>query len=957
MTDRWQQIEQLYHSALEREGNQRAAFLKEACAGDDALRQEVESLLAQEKGAESFLEAPALEAAAKMFNGEQGPSLIGRQVGCYQVISLIGAGGMGEVYQARDRQLGRDVAIKVLPAGFVHDAERLARFQREARMLASLNHPNIATIHGLEQSDGVQYLVMELVPGETLAERLSAGALSVAEALKIGGQIAEALEAAHERGVIHRDLKPANVKVTPEGRVKVLDFGLAKAFMGDSGQNLSNPPALTVMGTEEGRILGTPAYMSPEQARGKPVDKRTDIWAFGCVLYELLTGKPVFGGETLSDTIAAVLEKEPDWQALPASTPSKIRDLLRRSLQRDIQRRLRDIGDARIEIEETLAAPAIAESHVPIKSTRLQLRGVFLWVAAFVLLAAVASVAIWNRKSSSPINSGLVSRVAITLPPDQPLAGLEIGPLALSPDGTDLVYAAHHGGLQQLYLRPLAALEAKPIPGTEGAVQPFFSPDGRWLGFFADGRLKKVSVSGGEAVSLSDAGDPRGASWGTRGTIIFVPTRGSALQKVSDAGGTPQPLTRFEKDENSHRWPEFLPGGDAVLFAALYSGGNWNSAKISVQSAGTGERRDLIQGGTNPRYAPSGHLVYAQGGNLMAVPFDAQRLAVTGAAVPVVEGILQSTFTGAAQYSFSDTGSLVYVPASVQDAQYRLVWVSRTGAEELVAAPARAYRGPRVSPDGREVGVAIEGQETEVWLYDLSRETLSRLTFQGSHNPLWTRDGKRVAFQGAGGLFWQLADGSGGLERLYEFGGSPYSWSPDGQLLAFDNGPPPLNIWVLRLGDRKVAPLRETTFKEGAAQFSPDGRWLAYVSDESGRYEIYVQPYPGPGGKYQISTKGGTEPVWNPNGRELFYRSGDNMMAAEITTQPRFTAGKPKVLFAGQYQPSRTPVPNANYDVSRDGQRFLMLKPVAQVEAVPTQVNVVLNWFEELKQKVPTGKK
>jgi eukaryotic-like serine/threonine-protein kinase len=661
-------------------------------------------------------------------------------------------------------------------------------------------------------------------------------------------------------------------------------------------------------------------------------------------------------------TVAAVLERERNWQVLPLAAPAKIRDLLRRDMQKDSQSNVRDIGAGRIGIEEAPAAPAKAAPSGLAKNIRVRWQGALLWSVAFLLLAAVTSITFWNRKSSSPIKSAAVSRIAIMLPPDQLLAGLEIGSaLALSPDGTHLVYAARQGGLQQLYLRPLAELEAKPIPGTEGAVQPFFSPDGQWVGFFADGKLKKVSVNGGEARSLCDAADPRGASWGSRGMIIFAPTRNSALQKVPDAGGTSQPLARFAKEEDSHRWPESLPGADAVLFAGLYSGGNWNNAWISVQSVRTGERRDLVQGGTNPRYVPSGHLVYAQGGNLMAVPFDAQKLAVTGAAVPVVEGILQSTFSGAAQYSFSDTGSLAYVPGSVQADQRRLVWVSRTGAEELVGAPAQAYyRGPRISPDGREVAVAIEGQETEIWLYNLSRETLTRLTFQGSTNydPVWTRDGKRVVFHsttGIGGLFWQLADGSGGLERLNERGGAPYSWSPDGQLLTFHVGAPTPHIWVLRLGDHKAMPFSETTFKEGAAQFSPDGRWLAYVSDESGRWEVYVQPYPGPGGKYQISTKGGTEPVWNPNARELFYRSGDNMMAAEIATQPHFSAGKPKVLFAGQFQASPSPVPNANYDVSPDGRRFLMVKPGGRDQA-PTQINVVVNWFEELKRRVPTGK-
>jgi serine/threonine-protein kinase len=869
---------------------------------------------------------------------------------------------MGEVYQAHDTKLGRDVAIKVLPEAFTHDPERLSRFQREAKMLASLNHPNIATIYGLEQSEGLHYLVMELVSGQTLAERIHAGALKIDEALKVGGQIAEALEAAHEKGLIHRDLKPANVKVTGEGRVKVLDFGLAKAYSGDCGVDLSNAPTLTTMGTEEGRILGTPAYMSPEQARGKAVDKRTDIWAFGCVLYEMLTGKQAFRGETISDTIAAVLEREPAWQMLPPSTPAKIRDLLRRCMQKESQRRLRDIGDARIEIEEALAAPAKVESTAPVKDNRaLGRRPLILGLGALFLIAVIASLVTWILKPSSPQP---VTRTVVSLPPGQQLAGLEDGPaVALTPDGTLLAYVARQGGSQQLYLRAMDSLESKPIPDTEGATEPFFSPDGQWLGFFAGGKLKKVAVSGGAALILGDAPQPYGAGWGSQGMIAFTPANLLGLQQVSDAGGTPQPLTRLENGEVSHRWPEFLPGGKAVLFAFGTAPSRSAKVQVAVQSVGTGERRNLVQG-TQPRYANSGHLVYAQRGSLMAVPFDPQRLEVTGTAVPVAEGVLES-LPGGTQFSFSTTGSLVYVPARVQSAQLRLVWVNRNGAEQPLAAPAHTYFGPRISPDGRRVAVAITEPEPQVWLYDLSRETLTRFTFEGSVNyvPIWTPDGKRIAFQsnkeGPGNIFWRLADGSGGLERLAtsEDLQGPTSWSPDGQVLAFHELNPATNrdIWVLRMGDRKAQPFLRTRFDEAGPRFSPDGRWLAYVSNESGRYEVYVQPYPGPGGKWQISTEGGTEPAWNRNGRELFYRSGDKMMAVDIATQPSFAAGKPRMLFVGRYQPA--PFPIANYDVSADGNRFLMLKPSESTEAAPTQINVVLNWFEELKQKVPIGKK
>jgi len=447
--------------------------------------------------------------------------------------------------------------------------------------------------------------------------------------------------------------------------------------------------------------------------------------------------------------------------------------------------------------------------------------------------------------------------------------------------------------------------------------------------------------------------------------IDFVPTNVSVLRQMSDAGGAPESLTRLEKGEFSHRWPEFLPGSNAVLFVAGSTAINWNNAKIVVQSVETRERVDLVQGGTQPQYSPSGHLVYAQGGNLMAVPFDPQRLAVAGTAAPVVEGILQSPINGSAQYSISATGSLVYVPGGNLSVQSMLVWVNRNGAEQPVAAPTRAYMFPRIAPDGRQVAVGIAEQGTQNWLYDISRDTMTRLTFEGKANlnPVWTPDGKRVAFnsdkEGPPNLFWQLADGSGGLERLTtsQFTQAPSSWSPDGQLLAFIEANPTtgLDIMVLRLGDRKVQPFLQTPFNETSPRFSPDGRWLAYISDESGRFEIYVQPYPGPGGKWQISTEGGTEPLWNPNGRELFYRSGDKIMAAEIITQPSFSAGKSKILFGGPYQP--TPATLTNYDVSPDGQRFLMLKPTEQAEAAPTQINVVLNWFEELKRRVPTGTK
>ncbi|PYU25833.1 MAG: hypothetical protein DMG32_11215 [Acidobacteria bacterium] len=889
-----------------------------------------------------------------------------QRLGPYEILSAIGAGGMGEVYQAHDTKLGRDVAIKVLPEAFAHDPERLSRFQREAKMLASLNHPNIATIYGLEQSNGTHYLLMELVSGETLAERAKReGPVPIEEALKISVQIAEALEAAHEKGIIHRDLKPANVKVTPEGKVKVLDFGLAKAFEGDAASDdPSNSPTLSLAATMHGVILGTAAYMSPEQARGKAVDKRTDIWAFGCVLYELLTGKQAFDGENITDILAAVVKTEPDWQALPAATPMQVRALLRRCLQKDKTLRLQAAGDARIEIHEALVAPA-AEPAAAAKGIRaLGRRPLILSSGSLLIGLAIASLATWSLKPTPALVARPLTRTVINLPPGDRLAGFDQPAVAISSDGSHLAYVAIRGSTQQLYLRGMDSLEAKPIPGTEDAANPFFSPDSRWLGFFAGGKLKKVAVAGGAAVTLADVSFARGAAWSSLSAIIFAPATVSVLQQIPDAGGTSRPVTHFDKAEPTHRWLEFLPDGKSVFFAGGPSTGNWATAKIAVQSLRTGERRELIQGGTNPRYALSGHLLYAQAGTVMAAPFDAQRLQLTGAAVPVVEDVLQSSGTGAAQYSISTTGSLVYVPGGVRALFRKLVWVSRNGVEQPIAAPPHVYYYPRLSPDGRRIAVTVVEEEQQLWLYDLARDALSRFSF-GVHlnqNAARTPDGKRIALaaskEGPIQVFWQPSDGSGGLEQLTtsENVRFPMSFSPDGQLLAFSEVNPNtgMDIGILRLNDRKAEPFIQAPGNQTAAAFSPNGRWLAYSSDESGRPEIYVQPYPGPGGKWQISTEVGQEPVWNPNGRELFYGSRDKMMAVDVATQPSFSAGKPRMLFSsGLYLPSSNGF--QFYDVSPDGQRFLMIKQSEEAAAL-TQIVVVQNWFEELKRRVPTGK-
>jgi eukaryotic-like serine/threonine-protein kinase len=882
----------------------------------------------------------------------------GARLGPYEIVSVLGTGGMGQVWRARDPKLGRDVAIKVLPSSLAAEPERLARFQREAQVLASLNHPSIAAIYHIEEVDGVPALVMELVEGETLADRIARGPIPLDEALPIAKQIAEALEAAHEQGIIHRDLKPSNIKVTPDGVVKVLDFGLAKLNESNTSNVPNGPNALSMsptitspaMMTGVGLLLGTAAYMAPEQAKGRPADKRSDIWAFGCVLYEMLTGRRAFGGSDVSDTLAAVLRGEPDWGALPADTPTPVRGMLRRCLQKDRTLRLQAVGDARIEIHDALVAPAAAEPTVQrIAGWR---RAAVLSVAAlgFLVLGIVAT---WYLRPSP--NAQAPANLVVALPVGDRLDTGNVN-IAISPDGTRLAYVATRGGVRQLYLRALESPDAKPIQGTEGSFNPFFSPDGQWIGFFAQGKLKKVSLGSGAPLTVCDAGPSGGASWGADDSIVFAPSSTSGLWRVSAAGGEPQMLTNPDptKGEYSHRYPQILPGGKAVLFTAL-NGFGWDETRVEVLRLDTRERRVLIQGGHTGRYVSSGHLIYYRAGALLAVPFDPTRLQVTSTApVSIAEDVRQSGGTTGAAYSSSAGGTLAYIPAAGGSRQFeqRLVWVDRQGRIEPLPAPPRAYAGAALSPDGRQVGVYITSGVEELWIYDLLRGALSRLTSgQGSsRNPVWTPDGTRVAYRsnrgGPWNMYWRPSDGSGSEERLLtsDSNQTPRSWSSDGQLLAFDelNATTGYDIWVLRLRDRKAQPFLRTPFTEDAPHFSPDGRWLAYVSDESGGAEVYVQPYPGPGGKWRISTDGGGTPQWNPNGRELFYVSGDKTMVVDIATVPTFRAGKPRLLYQG---PSGDPSP--------DGQRFLAVQPV-EPEQPPTQIHVMLNWFEELKRLVPT---
>jgi eukaryotic-like serine/threonine-protein kinase len=964
--ERWQQIEQLYYAALERGEGQRGTYLHEVCAGDDALRREVESLLEQEKRADGFLESPALEVAAKMLAKDENRSLSGQQLGSYKIVCLLGAGGMGEVYQAHDTKLGRDVAIKVLPPAFVHDPDRLSRFQREAKMLASLNHPNIATIHGLEQSDGVNYLVMELVPGQTLAERVSAGAIKIEEGLKLGVQIAEALEAAHEKGVIHRDLKPANVKVTPGGRVKVLDFGLAKAFAGDSGQDISHALTLEAMGTEEGRILGTPAYMSPEQARGKSVDKRTDIWAFGCVLFELLTGKAAFDGETVSDMIVAVLEREPEWELLPPPTPARIQDLLRRCLQKDSQRRLRDIGDARIEIEEALAAPKVAASTqagVPVSAiTQRKSRELLAWAItaiAIVITALVLGAFAYIRnvpQDAQTIRFFVSPPETWTLTRQLGLFGSPPDPLAVSPDGHRIALAATSAdGRTLLWVRSLDSLNAQPLAGTEGAAHPFWSPDSRFLGFFADGKLKKIDVSGGPPLTLCDAPDDRGGAWSQDGVIVFAPRTDSALQKVSDSGGTPIAATVLAPGE-AHRGPVFLPDGQHFLYRVKTEEGA--PGLIYIASLNSTDRKLLLDTNTGTVVYTQGHLLFLRGTTLMAQPFDARHLVLKGDAFPIAEQIqIQSNpNAGYGLFSASGNGVLAYQTGAGTTAS-QLVWFDRTGKQVGMLGDSATYADLVLSPDEKQASVSISaGQQRDIWRYDVARGLRTRFTFDPADelNSVWSPDASRLVFnsrrKGHMNLYQKASSGAGTEEVLLEDNRdkSPQSWSPDGRFILYTSSGPPTadDLFVLPLfGDRKPVPFLQTPFNEYDGQFSPDGRWVAYVSDESGKDEVYVTPFPGPGGKWQISTAGGTFPRWRRDSTEIFYLAPDNkLMAAAVNGKgSSFEVGAVKPLFeARALDPTRN-----RFAVSADGQRFLM-NSAPQTTSAP--ITVVLNWAAGLKK-------
>ena len=985
----WLDVERLFHAALALPADLRTAFLDDSCAGKEDLKRDVQSLL-DESSADDFLEQPAPDPDVSRHTPSSLASLVGRRLSEYEITERIGAGGMGDVYRARDVKLGREVAVKVLAAPLADDADRIARFTREAQILATLNHPHIASIYALEESDGVVALILELVEGATLAQRIHQGPLPLSEALTIARQTAEALETAHVKGIVHRDLKPANIKAPVSGTVKVLDFGLAKAIGDETAREGSQ--LVTVHATQEGMILGTATYMSPEQARGLPVDKRTDIWAFGCVLYEMLTGRKAFYGDTVTDCLAAIVGRDPDWTLLPPSVPENVVRLIKSCLQKNLQNRLAEISDARRALEDVLA-PATGRTMPIDRSVRRRVPALAYAVAiAGILLTGTFGFRIVRQLMLKP------ERRDLTIANDEFIPSTHSSELALSNDGTLIAYAASKrmaamgkmsfaaaapedsgqtedlsGAMpsmamtEQIYIRPIGQSgPARPIGGALGSA-PFFSPDGKWLGFWhaPTGTLRKVAISGGAPVKVCDAvSGIAGAAWGPDDNIVFA---WFDLFRVPASGGSPTLLLKVDEQrgERFFRHPSFLPSGKAVLFTiGMADTYTYDDAEIGVVSLETGKKKILIQGGMSPRYSPSGHLIYARAGQLLAVAFDPDKLEITGQPFPVANGVFMSANTGMAAFSISSEGHLVYAAGPEEHGTRVFVWVDKNGNPSALPLKPSSYLHPRLSPDGRQLAYEVEGASHDIFTYDFVRGTTTRMTLDGaSHWPLWTPDGQRLTFRswktGTMTMWWMAADKSGPPEMLTDIGSmqSPESWSPDGRTLAFTQMDDPQSgsdIYMLPLdGEKKPRAFLRTKFSEGSPKFSPNGAWLAYSSNDSGQPEVFVRAYPS-GKTIPISNNGGTDPLWRHDGRQLYYRLGDLMMVVDVRYGQTLEVSKPRVLWRGNYLAGAgsscgmAGPTSANYDVTPDGERFLMIEdalPAAECE----RLRVVSNWSLELR--------
>lgn len=880
--------------------------------------------------------------------------MLGQTVGHYRVTERIGGGGMGEVFRAQDVRLGRSVAVKFLPAEVGKNPAALERFQREARAASALNHPNICTVYDLGEHLGRPYLVMEFLEGTTIEQAIGGHPLSMDLLLDAATQAAEALAAAHAKGIVHRDIKPSNLFLTRAGHLKVLDFGLAKLTEGEN----SPSPASSIPTREKdhltspGVAVGTVAYMSPEQALGKELDARTDIFSIGVVVYEMATGRRPFSGGTTAAVFDSILHKTPTAPVrLNPEVPIRLEEIIHRTLEKDPGLRYQSVSDLGADLKRLrrdAASDRSAGSEIKVwRESRF-------W-APWALTVLACGAALWAllRPAASPPRP--VTRFSIHFSPEESLTSFELDDpvVALSPDGSHLVYLAG----RKLHLRVMDHEDATAIPGTEGAWSGFFSADGQWVGFYSsDGKLKKVHTGGGTPVTLCDAPNVWGASWAEDDTILFTTTGNSGLARLPASGGSPSFVTTPDANEGelSHRWPEFLPGGEAALFTIWK--GSFQDSQIALLLLETGEHRVLLTGGSNPRFSSTGHIVYAREGQLMAAPFDLGRLDLLGEPLPVLDRVATQGWTGAAHFSLSDDGDLAYIQRTGAP-QRALMWVDRKGSSRLITETRRGYMGPRLSPDGRLLSLMIQDDiAVHVWLYDLERDALTRLSSGvGGSTPIWTPDGKRIAFQSGTEIVWQAADGSGGAEALARGTEAPVpiSWSPDGSVLVFNNhdAASRSDIWLVSpKGDGKPRAFLQTPAVELGGVLSPDGRFIAYVSNASGRFEVYVQPFPGPGFRSQVSTEGGTNPVWARSGRELFYRSEDKMMAVTVETEPALRLSKPTLLFEERFlQEAEGVVGFAQYDVAPDGEHFVMIRD----ESLVSRIHVVLNWAEELKQQVP----
>ena len=940
-------------------------FVKQHPELEHQLRQRLQNLEKIDVLFDSLMQADE----ADFEDTTTGQELVGQKLGDFEIVEIIGRGGMGVVYLAHDTKLDRSVAVKSMPTELQASSTTQARFKREAKLLASLNHQNIAVIHEIiEQVEGADYLVLEYVPGETLAERIARRPLKLEEALSVAQQIAEAISAAHEKSVVHRDLKPGNIKITPNGKVKVLDFGLAKAFMGEA-------KSVETAVTQPGRVMGTPAYMSPEQACGKPTDKRSDIWSFGCVLYEMLTGHLPFEGETATEILARIIEREPDWEVLPQDTPANILVLLRRCLEKNTHRRLRDIGDAVIEISETVNPPATAPPVTPpsillTPATAAKVNSLKIaMIIAMIIIIVLSSITlrlILERRTQPPSEQiRPVSALDVTIPEDISMAALnpmEFSPMAISPDGTHIAFVGRKAGAKQLYVRPLNRDEVIAVKGTDGATTAFFSYDSKWLGYTTATRLWKVVLIGGQPIPICDVTGVFNAFWTQDDIIFFASTQYLALARVKASGGAPQVISHREGPrELWHLDPEVLPGGKAVIFTTCDACGSGGFKNIVVQSLVTGERKTLLEGAEFPRYAASGHLVYDSGQTMMAAPFDKDTLTITGPAVRI-EGVRWGIF--------SRQGTLAWVP-SVPQPERTLLWVDRKGNETPVINERKQYWGPRVSPDGKRLAFWIAGPDTHIWILDLQTGMMDQLTnktWRINWWCSWSPDGSRIVFTSprseqspeVANLHWKAVDGGGPAEQLTQgpFIDNPISWTHDGKNLIVQRSYHPETGWdvmLLSLDDRKLQPLLNSPANELRGELSPDGRWLAYVSTEAGAPGVFVQAFQNPQRKWRITPTGisAADPLWSPDGRELFYRDlyAEKLMVVDVETGNDFAAGSPRVLFDDSYMEHITY--GRTYDITPDGQRFVMVK---EMSPPPRRIAVILNWFEELKRLVPSGK-